>query len=284
MEPLNPFFREVGTGPGVVCLHANASSSSQWRALMELLAPKFRVLAPDSYGSGKSPAWPGERPLRLRDEVALIEPVLARAGEPLSLVGHSYGGTVALIAALAQPQRVRALVLYEPTLFALLDAESPPPNDADGIRAAVGGATAALDAGDLEGAAGQFIDFWMGAGSWALTPAARRGPIVNSIVNIRHWGSALFGEPTPLQAFATLRIPVLYLKGTQSPASSLGVARLLTRTLPQVEVVELAGVGHMGPVTHPELVNAAIARFLDRVSATAPQQREQQQPDGARVD
>jgi pimeloyl-ACP methyl ester carboxylesterase len=98
---------------------------------MDRLAPKFHVLAPDSYGSGKSPDWTSDRIIHLRDEVALIEPVLARAASPLALVGHSYGAAVALIAALANPGRVRAMALCEPTLFALLDAETPPPNEAE---------------------------------------------------------------------------------------------------------------------------------------------------------
>jgi pimeloyl-ACP methyl ester carboxylesterase len=258
------FFREAGAGPGVVCLHSNASSSGQWRALMERLAPKFHVLAPDTYGAGKGPAWPADRPVTLRDEVALIEPVLAMAGDRFALVGHSYGGAVALIAALAQPHRVRALALYEPTLFALLEAESPSPNDADGIRNAVAAAGAALDAGDLDRAAECFIDFWMGKGAWARTPEARRGPIVSSVANVRGWKSALFDEPTPLEAFATLHVPVLYMTGKDSPASSLGVARLLRKTLLRIEVVEFAGLGHMGPVTHPDVVNDAICRFLER--------------------
>jgi pimeloyl-ACP methyl ester carboxylesterase len=42
------------------------------------------------------------------------------------------------------------------------------------------------------------------------------------------------------------------------------VARLLTRTLPRVEVIEFEGLGHLGPVTHPEVVNEAIARFPER--------------------
>src|SRR5262249_2908904 len=104
-----PFVREAGTGPGVVCIHSNASSSAQWRGLMDLLAPRFRVFAPDSYDAGKSPHWPSDRVIHLRDEVGLIEPVLTRAGSPLALVGHSYGAAVALIAALADPGRVRAM-------------------------------------------------------------------------------------------------------------------------------------------------------------------------------
>jgi pimeloyl-ACP methyl ester carboxylesterase len=48
--------------------------------------------------------------------------------------------------------------------------------------------------------------------------------------------------------------------------SSLGVARLLTRALPRVEVVELDDMGHMRPVTHPDAVNAVILRFLEASS------------------
>ncbi|MDX1369321.1 alpha/beta fold hydrolase [Pseudomonas sp.] len=265
MQPLIPFFREAGAGPGVVCLHSNASTSSQWRALMELLAPSFHVLAADSLGAGRSRAWPDERAVALRDEVALLEPVFARAGEPFALVAHSYGAAVALIAALSQPRRVRALALYEPTLFSLLDAEAPPPNAADGIRATVAAATAALEAGNAQGAAECFIDYWMGAGSWARMPESRQGPITTSIGNVRGWAEALLGEPTALAAFAELDIPVLYMLGKDSPASSLGVARLLTRALPRVEVVEFEGVGHMGPITHPQRVNETILRFLERL-------------------
>jgi len=200
--------------------------------------------------------------MTLSDEAALLEPVLARAGEPFVLVGHSYGGAVALIAALKNPGRVRALALYEPTLFSLVDADKPPPNDADGIKGAVERAAAALDAGDLDKAAEEFIDFWMGKGAWAATPESRKPAIAASCANIRHWAHALMQEPAPLAAFRELKVPVLYMTGSGSPASSLAVARLLTRTLPQVEIAELKGLGHMGPVTHPDVVNEAIARFL----------------------
>jgi pimeloyl-ACP methyl ester carboxylesterase len=259
-----PFFREVGSGPGVVCLHASGSTSSQWRALMESLAPSYHVLVADSFGAGKSPAWPADGRVSLRDEVALLEPVFARAGDPHTLVAHSYGAAVALVAAVLQPHRIRALALYEPTLFGLLDAESPPPNDADGIRAAVASAGDALDAGDSAAAAARFVDFWGGDGSWASTPDSRKGPIAASILNTRGWARALFDEPMPLAAFSTLDVPILYMMGADSPPSSRGVGRLLTKTMPKVQVVEFDGIGHMGPVTHPEVVNAAIARFLEQ--------------------
>lgn len=52
--------------------------------------------------------------------------------------------------------------------------------------------------------------------------------------------------------------------GARSPASSRGVARLLTQILAKVTVMEFAELGYMGPVTHPELVNEAVAGFLAR--------------------
>lgn len=259
-----PFFREAGTGPGVICIHSNASTSGQWHGLMELLAPKFRVFAPDSYDSGKSPHWPSDRVIHLRDEVALIEPVVRRAGSPLALVGHSYGAAVALIAALANPGRVRAMAVYEPTLFALLDAETPAPNEAEGIRDVVTDAGAALDAGNQAAAAERFIDYWMGTGSWKQTPEQRKPSIVASVTNVRRWAHALFKEPTPLKAFRSLAFPVLYMVGKRSTPSAHGVARLLTAALPRVEVVEFENLGHMGPITHPGVVNEAIERFLER--------------------
>jgi pimeloyl-ACP methyl ester carboxylesterase len=221
------------------------------------------VLAADAYGAGNSPAWYENRRISLRDEVSLLEPVFARAGETFALVGHSYGAAVALVAAIAMPERIRALALYEPTLFSLLDAEMPPPNEADGIREAVKRAVAALGAGRKDAAAEHFIDYWMGAGAWASTPEKRREPIAASVVNIEDWADALFTEPTSLAALESLDIPVLCMIGKETRASARGVARLLATALPRVKLVELQGMGHMGPVTHPETVNAIIADFVE---------------------
>jgi len=231
---------------------------------MDVLSASHLVLAPDSYGSGKSPEWPSDRKIALRDEVAFVEPVLARAGTPCAIVGHSYGAAVALVAALEKPNRVRALALYEPTLFALVDAHTPPPNAVDGIRDTVAAAAAALDAGDRDAAAEHFVDFWMGRGSWSATPSSRKPAIADSIVNVRRWSHALFTEAATLEAFCRLDVPILYMLGTQSPESSRAVARLLVPVLPRVRVVEFDGLGHMAPITHPDVVNEAIVGFLSQ--------------------
>lgn len=259
------FVREAGAGARVICIHANASTSAQWRSLIDLLSPDYHIIAPDSYGAGKSPDWHSDRIISLRDELGLIEPLLIEAADPVVLVGHSYGAAVALIAALAHPARVRALALYEPTLFSLVDADRPPPNDADGIRSAVQKASVALDRGDGSAAAEAFIDYWMGAGSWANTSEPRKQPVAASVKNVRRWAHALTTEPTPLATFRQLDIPILYMVGDRSTASAHGVARVLLSTLPQARLVRFPELGHMGPITNPDVVNAAIEQFLKQI-------------------
>lgn len=264
--PATPYVREAGSGPTVLCLHSNASHSGQWRGLMELLGDRFRVVAVDSYGAGKSPEWPSDREITLADEVELIEPLLAAAPGGVHLVGHSYGAAIALKAALMHPTRVRSLAVYEPTIFALVDRDTPRPNATEGIQQAVRDGVACLERGDAEGAARAFIDFWMGEGSFDRTPVDRRPPIVEACRNLRRWAHALMTEPATLEEFRRVRVPVLYMVGGRSPQSSRSVAEKLVPVLADVRRVELAVLGHMGPVTHPQAVNEAVAAFLAEVA------------------
>jgi pimeloyl-ACP methyl ester carboxylesterase len=254
--------RESGTGVGVVCVHSSASSSGQWRALITRLSSQFHVLADDLYGYGESPSWPADRPLSLADEVALLEPVFRAAGEPFHLVGHSYGGAVALRAAMANPRRLRSLVLIEPVLFALLTAQDPHQPACHEIIGVRNDTTAAVDRGDVLAAAERFVNYWMGPTAWSLIPDRQRTGIANAMPKVKAEWHAVFAEPTPLSAFAQLDVPTLYLVGSDSPSSSRKVADLLIGVLPRVLTVEIDGVGHMGPITHPDIINATIETYL----------------------
>src|SRR3954468_19763140 len=167
---------------------------------MERLAGGYRVIAPDLYGCGKSPAWPGERPMWIDDQIELLAPVFERAGERFHLIGHSYGGAIALKAALSLRSRLASLVLYEPVLFAVLVRAAPHSHPAREIAAVRDDVLAGAPAAAAE----RFIDYWMGKGTWAATPDARRATLVDAVqAQTPEWHSA-FNEPTPLAAFAAL--------------------------------------------------------------------------------
>jgi pimeloyl-ACP methyl ester carboxylesterase len=263
MTRVVPFPKEAGSGPTVLCLHSNASHSGQWRGLMEQLSNRFRVVAVDSYGSGRTAEWPSDRVIALADEVDLLQPLLEAGPGPVYLVGHSYGAAVALKAALLHPGRFAGLALYEPTFFAIVERSTP--RDVDGIRDAVRAGAERLDAGDGDGAGRSFIDFWMGSGSWDRMPPERKPAVIQSARNLRRWAHALMTEPATPADLHGIVAPVLLMTGDRSPRSSLSVADLLASTLPNVRRVRFPELGHMAPVTHPEPVNAAIAAFLYEV-------------------
>jgi pimeloyl-ACP methyl ester carboxylesterase len=103
-------------GPWVVLEAGIAASSASWRPVAELIDGDFRVIAYDRAGFGWSDARPGARtlPALARD----LHEVLDAAGvdEPVTLIGHSFGGLLARHFCAQHPERVRALVLADPLL------------------------------------------------------------------------------------------------------------------------------------------------------------------------
>ena len=258
---MQPFVRESGDGPTVVCLHSSASSSAQWRPLAEQLSGRFRVLAVDLYGCGRTPAWTQPRPLRLDDEVALLDQVWRRAGERFHIVGHSYGGAVAVSAALRHADRVASLVLYEPVMFGLLAALEPDSAAAAEIGRIRSDTLELVESGDLAGAASRFGAYWLGNDAWAALPPPRQAAMATAMPSVMPQWQAAFAELPSLHDLRSLSIPIRLLGGADSTAAARAVSRLLASVLQQSKD-ELPGCGHMAPVTTPERVNPAIEKFL----------------------
>lgn len=186
------FYCEQGQGPGVVCFHSNCSNSSQWRGLMDSLGAGYRVCALDSYGAGKTMPWDAPRNLTLADEAALADAVLDQMGSDTVVVGHSYGGAVALKTAVMRPDKFKAMVLYEPTLFAVLKQVEAEQTNMDAVVEVTDRAKLAVLSADRDTAARVFIDYWSGAGAWDATPAHYKKGILLSIKDIAKWSHALF--------------------------------------------------------------------------------------------
>jgi pimeloyl-ACP methyl ester carboxylesterase len=267
LSPPMPFHQEQGRGESVVCLHSNASTSAQWRQFSELLADRFCVRAVDGYGAGRSPDWPPSVDATLDAEVDFLCTALQGADDRFHLVGHSYGAAVALQMAVRCPERVRSIVVYEPTLFHLVAGNDPATSPAAGIWQAAGDAAAMVQHGHNACAAERFVDFWMTPGSWREMPAKRQDMVAHAVRHVGRWRDATFATSAPAAApataFAALQLPVLLMWGDRSPESAQSVARLLGAILPQVTLAPHTGLGHMGPITDAERVNGRIASFLD---------------------
>lgn len=260
--PVLPYVREAGDGPAVVLIHAGAANSGQWRALMERLAGRFRLLACDLPGAGKSPALPQHVAYTLDEEARFLDPVFEAAGERFHLVGHSYGGAVALKAALRHGARLRSLTLFEPVLFSLLIAAVPQSEAAREILRLAQSTTDLARRGDFDAAAREFVDYWFEPGRWDSMREEARAPIRTAMNLTGPRWQALFYDPARLRDMACIDVPTLFLVAQNSRRPARAVGELLIRTLPNARAIEITGVGHMAPLVNPERVNPLIESFL----------------------
>ena len=255
----------TGSGETVVLLHCSASSGSQWRALAGQLQDRFHVIAPDLYGYGASEPWGGCGPFSLAAEAESVAALIARCAGPVHLVGHSYGGAVALRLALDQPARLHSLTLIEPVAFHLLrDAPDPDRALLEEIHALAAAVSEAVVTGDYWRGMARFVDYWSGPGSWVRLPEERRTALCRGIAKVALDFRAIFAEATPLAACRRIRVPTLVLRGGRSPATTRRIAELLAATLPVARLRTIADAGHMLPLSHREEVNRAILEHLMR--------------------
>lgn len=73
---------------------------------------------------------------------------------------------------------------------------------------------------------------------------------------------AIFAEQNTLTSLESLHIPTLCLYGEKSPRSTRVISQMLSKVLPDAELQVMQGMGHMGPITHRELVNDQIEAFI----------------------
>ncbi len=258
-------FVEQGSGDPVLLLHSSGSSRAQWRALIDRLSGDFRVLAPDLYGYGATGAWPERAPFTLEDEAQIVLALLERCGEPAHLVGHSYGGAVALNVARARGELVRSLAVIEPVAFHLLREGDHEDEAALAEVADIAGTVErSLDRGDYDHGFGRFVDYWSGAGAWTAIAPAKRSAIAAHLPKVALDFRATIRHGARSRDFRRLSMPSLVIQGGCSPRPTRRICARLAENLPDVRVATVPNGGHMCPITHREETNDLLAAFLER--------------------
>jgi pimeloyl-ACP methyl ester carboxylesterase len=249
--------------PAVVCLHSSAASGKQWRRLVADGGDAWQWHTPDLFGHGSRPGWPELMPSQLSVEANGVLSGLALPREQaFHLVGHSYGGAVALLIALQQPRRVLSLTLYEPVAFGVLPSLGPAEpawQEITGIGATL---RAALDQGDALGAARGFCAYWQDRDVWPDLDEAQRQRLAHAMPTVRRHFDALFAARWSGSLLGLLRMPVHLICGSASRASARRVAQTLASRLPDARLDWLEGAGHMAPIGDTARVNALILDSL----------------------
>lgn len=265
----NRLAADAGGTPGappVLLLHGGGQTRHSWGgAQRELIAAGYRVVSLDSRGHGES-GWIEDGEYGLESQVADVACVARAIGGRPGLVGASMGGVNAMIACGDDPGLARALVLVDVT-------PRLEPEGIDQIERFMG---ANLDGFATIESAGDAVAAYYPA---RTRPADPRGLRKN--LRLRgdgrwywHWDPAMFsGNREPkiramrermLAAAERIRIPTMLVRGAQSEIVSLAGVDELRAHLPHLELVDIAGAGHMIAGDRNDAFNAAVADFLRR--------------------
>jgi pimeloyl-ACP methyl ester carboxylesterase len=242
--------------PAVVLLHASASSARQWDALVERLQPRFRPIAIELNGP---------------DDATTVGKTLERLGGA-HVVGHSYGGAVAMmVASSRRSSYVRSLSLFEPVLFRALLADPGSNRETQDVLAVAESMREFLKRGEPQAAAQRFMEYWSGADAWRYLPPARQAAIAGRMPEVLGNFDTLFDKPFDAPALARLHKPMLFLAGAQTVPATWRLSLLLRDAYPAATHEAMPELGHMGPITHAARVNARIERFLESCESEARQ-------------
>jgi pimeloyl-ACP methyl ester carboxylesterase len=249
--------------PLVVALPCSGSGGNQWRSLEAALNGRCTVLALDLMDYTAALAAAGNRDFTLLHEAGPVLRILDNTVSPIHLVGHSYGGAVALRAAVERPQKISSLTLFEPTSFHLLEPTCPQDVAAlSEVQRLASDVSRLIALEKPEDAARIFVDYWAGCAVWTkLRPETKEG-VSQYAPKATLEFSALFNEPMLLQDYAKLRVPVFIMGGEFALAPTHRIARRLAATLPVSFHATIPGVGHMGPVTNAAQIAAEISNFI----------------------
>ncbi len=262
-------YYDSGTGaagePPIVLLHGATFRSEDWENIFPRLATRYRVIAYDARGHGKSGRAASYAIGAFADD--LLRVIETVAGAPAIVIGHSLGAATALVAAAKKPNAIRALVLEEPVVDNW---------DRDWRAEYYKSVRAALDT---------VAELPLFKRAVASIPLPSRGPRGERTVGeVRGFYAAerlatyykdvdpvfveQFGHAKPdgheLVVNAVPTMPTMLLAAFASDGSALkeGEAEALVKTWPEAQLVKFPGVGHRIHGLRPDPFLEALEPFL----------------------
>jgi pimeloyl-ACP methyl ester carboxylesterase len=249
-------------GDPIVLIHGSWTDHSNWNPVVTGLSESFRVLTYDRRGHGRS-GRTGTQGSGEEDALD-VAALLARLDlVPAHVVGNSFGGSIALKLAAAQPQVFRSLIVHEPPLFDLIMGDpSVLPAIAEGRRRREQ-VIRMLENGDRAGAARLFVEtLTFGPGAWErMSQQSRDRMIANADTWLDETRDGA-GSSVDLEALTRFRKPALLTYGGRGMQGSKRVIERLAQAIPGSKVEFDPSAGHAPHVSNP-------GEFVRKVTAFA---------------
>lgn len=249
----------------LLMIHSTGTNPAMWKTLVKDLSLPWRAITPTNLGYPPKPLLQKGTGFHWSDDLREVLAAIPADADGVHLVGHSYGGQIALNAALHLGDRVRSLWLYEPVLFGALRQIRGQ------VDAPLQAELAALfepewflhdeDKGGGPEWQQMFIDYWNRPGAWAAMPPSLQQMTLAVGWKMFQEVRATCLDPEPFEHYR-LTAPMTLLYGSHSPEAPKEMARQLQRVNPLAGLEVLEGLGHMAPLTQPQRLLASFQRHF----------------------
>jgi len=243
---IDNYFDEQGSGSPIVFIHGSYATTSTWKKMVEQLAVSHRCISIKLPGHCGTPDPEDFSSPTIETELEILENVVnSLTEEPIHLVGHSFGGVIALAQALKGNLNISQLSLFEPVAVSVLDQEK---------RAVVKTFLTKYRhdvSQNVPFACGQVIEFWGGEGAFESLPDFIKDgmePLVAN--NIRHWDSEAVMD-YKLIDLQKLSIPTRLICGTKSNPVAHAICDHLNKQMPHSKKYIIEGASHFLVTSHP---------------------------------
>jgi pimeloyl-ACP methyl ester carboxylesterase len=255
----------TGNGPDVVLVHGALGDLRQWRPIADVLSRRFRATA-----VSRRFHWPGSMPsggatytfdAQARDVIAVLESF----GDPVHLVGHSYGAGLGLLIAANRPDLLRTLTLVEPPFASLVDAAAPEFGpEAESRRAVMASIQASAGTGDFAQAARTFVDWLQGTpDGFARLSRETQDRLLENAPTL----GSMYATPQPVvtcEQLQRLPVPALILRGERTRPWFRLIAEAAASGIPGANTGVVPHSAHMCIVENPADTAALVERFIER--------------------
>lgn len=247
----------------MLALHCTMAFGGAWAGFAKHAGDLVTMVALDLPSHGQSVDWDG---ISEFSETCYLAALSAMDEGPMDVIGHSFGGVVALRLAVEHPEKVRSLTMFEPVFLAVAGMREPDKVEAHG--AAVKPALDALQAGDRETAARIFNGMWSDEGpKWETLSVRTRAAMVRAIHVLPAQHRFLFDDTARMLApggLDSVALPTLVMRGEFAHPALTATNDGLAEMMPNAVQSVIEGAGHMAPISHPALVADAVAALLAR--------------------
>lgn len=246
-------------GPPLILVHGSATDASTWTIqLASTLTARYRLVAYDRRGAGRSPRAPGVAWHTIEEHAADLLAMIADAGAPALVAGSSCGAVVVLEACRRQPAAIRGAILIEPPLAPSDALPSVPRGFLDELD------RLATEHGP-EAAAERFLITVLGQAAWERLPKLFRARSAREWPQIRGDCYALDAYAVRYPSLAAVDVPLRLLGGDRSAPYFRPTLEALAAALPRASLHVVTGAGHMLHADAPR----AFAEHVDALAAAS---------------